>query len=458
MEWNEEQLSALVRAHRPAVRQALRTFTRDPEEIADLEQETFMRALVSLPSLREKDHFRPWVTAIARNLALGQQRTAGRERGNLRELAIRAEDREKVEIAEAGLIESALTRLPADTSRILRLYYFEGVNGKTIARQLGITAAAVRQRLSRGRNQLKEEIMDTVRSDDDLAEAIVKRLLETGKSLTERGQYQDAVDKFIEALNEISDNPLRATVQMPEDLRKAMSDAWGHVFQYHPPEEIQEPEGRQFDTLDDIMEALPQEHRGTMVGTLEDIGRILQVSPAWVYLWWKQGMPCWKHREDGIIRFTIGEVKQWLQDSDIQMPPKVDGEESYFLVKGIVYGLREGLLNPEDVEVLVDIFIHRGTMALYRRGSFSNLAQLGGGSPEETRQALRLSSDQLTDIHRQAVALRETWTPNCGYLGPYPYDRENAGKIAVELRQMKSLLQETAQILETAAASLEQVE
>lgn len=456
MDLTEEQFADLMRESRPAVRHVLRGFTKDPDELADLEQETYIRALISLPTLKDRSHFRSWVAAIARNLALERRRRAGRESQHMRELAIRAEEIAPEEIAEAALLEAALVQLPEAMAQPIRLFYFESLDAKSIARRLDLSETAARQRLSRGRAKLKEIIMDTVRREDDLSEALAQRLLQTAKSLSERGKYQAAVDKFTEAFDEFP-GPLTAWNRMPEELRKAMYDALDHTLQYSPPETIEEPEGAEYEEFEDLLASLPEGGSGDLVGTLEDMARRLQISPVWIYLWWRQGLSHWKQKEGGVIRFSLLQVKEWLSASGIEMPPKVEGADSYHLVKGIAHGLREGLLNPDDIEVVIQTFVMRPFRRLIATGTFTNLDEVGAGSPDAAQQALHRTGKQLTEVHRSANDLRNTWSLNCGFSGPYPYDRETGQQVAAQIRQMKEMLRQAEETLETAAASLEQI-
>ncbi|MEX1008149.1 MAG: RNA polymerase sigma factor [Acidimicrobiia bacterium] len=64
----------LYRAHAPGVAVAVRANIHGPETVADVVQETFLRALEQLDTLREPDHFRSWVLAIARNAAVDERR------------------------------------------------------------------------------------------------------------------------------------------------------------------------------------------------------------------------------------------------------------------------------------------------------------------------------------------------------------------------------------------------
>jgi len=115
MEWSEDQFTALMEEHRPAVRAVLRRLTAAEADLPDLEQETFVHALLSLDELTEAARFRPWVQTIARNVALGRLRSKERARRRDEEWyrEVGTQD-EAVEEAEAGLVELALQRIPQE--------------------------------------------------------------------------------------------------------------------------------------------------------------------------------------------------------------------------------------------------------------------------------------------------------------------------------------------------------
>jgi len=86
MTQTDEGLWETLTAHRASVRQVLHRFTAEAETEADLEQETFLRALLALPSLRKPESVKGWLQSIARNLALGRQRQLQRKE-NARQVA-----------------------------------------------------------------------------------------------------------------------------------------------------------------------------------------------------------------------------------------------------------------------------------------------------------------------------------------------------------------------------------
>jgi RNA polymerase sigma factor (sigma-70 family) len=131
----------------------------------DLTQETFIKAYRNLHTLKRYDSFLAWIYAIASNLCKMHVRTQSRR-----------PDKEHIEDQETEKLESpsmdsyrddmvnkslreALDSLPDIYQEVLTLYYFGGMDGKEIARFLGISHDNVKQRLVRARVQLKEEVI-----------------------------------------------------------------------------------------------------------------------------------------------------------------------------------------------------------------------------------------------------------------------------------------------------------
>ena len=310
MDWSEDQIAALLDEHRPAVRAVLRRLGRGDGELADLEQETLLRALLSIDELRAAGRFRPWIQSIARNVALGRVRSAQRARRREDEWYQETAGHGTLVIqeAEAGLVELGLREVPDADALLLRRHYLEGCGGRDLALELHITEAAARQRLRRARERLKEAIMDMVREDRDTASQLVDRMLQSTVRLTQEGRYQQAVSKLLETFNQFPGS-LTAIAKLPREVRESLRDSWGEVFQYVPP--VQEPRGADsYEELEELAAQLPETEQDGLTGTIGDISRRLEVSPAWIYRWWLEGMPH-RREEGGIIRFRLDLVRKW---------------------------------------------------------------------------------------------------------------------------------------------------
>ena len=142
--------------------------TRDVQASEDVAQEAFLNAWQHLDRLHNPDSFLPWVRQIARNLARDHLRRVGDRPldGPNAELAMamaadpgpqpmhRVLDEER-EATAAELIAA----LPEDSREALVLFYREGQSSQQVALLLGITDAAVRKRLSRARQQVRDDLL-----------------------------------------------------------------------------------------------------------------------------------------------------------------------------------------------------------------------------------------------------------------------------------------------------------
>lgn len=137
----------------------------------DLAQETFIAAWKHLRHLRERHKLKAWLCGIARNRINNCLRREGRE--PLRE----AEPLETLQEASAAeplphdhaiskeeetILWRSLERLPQTYREPLVLFYREHQSIENVAAALDLTEDAVKQRLSRGRKLLAEEVASFV--------------------------------------------------------------------------------------------------------------------------------------------------------------------------------------------------------------------------------------------------------------------------------------------------------
>jgi RNA polymerase sigma factor (sigma-70 family) len=137
----------------------------------DLAQDTFVDAWRQLANLREPEKLRPWLCGILRFKVSRLRRADGREpvrRAEALEAAeeIASADQPAADLAidreEQALMWSALARIPESYREPLILYYREGRSIEHVAAALELTEDNVKQRLSRGRKILQEEVLTFV--------------------------------------------------------------------------------------------------------------------------------------------------------------------------------------------------------------------------------------------------------------------------------------------------------
>ena len=133
----------------------------------DLAQETFITAWKHLRHLRERNKLRAWLCGIARNRINNSLRRDGREPVHSAEPLEEIHDSASIEPLphdqaigkeEEAILWRSLERIPEIYREPLVLFYREHQSVENVATALELSEDAVKQRLSRGRKLLAEEV------------------------------------------------------------------------------------------------------------------------------------------------------------------------------------------------------------------------------------------------------------------------------------------------------------
>jgi RNA polymerase sigma factor (sigma-70 family) len=126
---------------------------RVPDRADDVVAETFVvawRRLDDLPVDVE-----PWLYGVASRVVAGHWRSASRQSALVSRLVeVSVTDSEEIEVDHSGLYE-ALGRLGEGDREALLLTYWEGLVPERAAAALGISRAALNQRVHRARERLR---------------------------------------------------------------------------------------------------------------------------------------------------------------------------------------------------------------------------------------------------------------------------------------------------------------
>jgi RNA polymerase sigma factor (sigma-70 family) len=163
----------LVSETSPLVSSIALAIVRDLELSRDVTQDVFMAVWRDLKTLRNPASFLPWLRQTARNRAKTALRSLVRRRrlgdtGHLDELLPQIVDprpiatEQIVAREEAQALAEALEALPEETREILTLFYREGQSVAQVASLLELSETAVKKRLSRARECLRESVREQI--------------------------------------------------------------------------------------------------------------------------------------------------------------------------------------------------------------------------------------------------------------------------------------------------------
>jgi RNA polymerase sigma-70 factor (ECF subfamily) len=154
----------LVSRHLPRVKRLISAMLRNPAEVDDLLQESFLQAYLGLDQLRDPARFRAWVYSIAVNLARMRLRSYARrfisweEWNETDRTALDDQPSPEPLVEQQEIIHrlnQAIADLPPAEREALLLVYRDGLSHQETADRLGTSLGAVKVRVHRGRHRLQ---------------------------------------------------------------------------------------------------------------------------------------------------------------------------------------------------------------------------------------------------------------------------------------------------------------
>jgi len=145
--------------------------TSSVEKSEELAQEVFLRAWRSLSQLQDLSKFRPWLCSIARstvqNWFRDRQRDVVGRAVPLDAVADKPSEESGPEEAamiqeQRAVVSQALSEIPESLREPLILFYREQKSIQEVAAQFGLTENTARQRISRGRKLLRQQVAHMV--------------------------------------------------------------------------------------------------------------------------------------------------------------------------------------------------------------------------------------------------------------------------------------------------------
>jgi RNA polymerase sigma-70 factor, ECF subfamily len=179
------EFAELYRTHVGTVRAvAVGLVGNDPETVADVVQEVFLRALYSLDNLQDPSRLRAWLSAIARNLAMDHLRSRRRitvlDDASALDLADTAPGPGYLaELGElARRVQGCVSGLSRRDATAIALVTHFGFRAEQVAAALGLSVGAAKVVLHRARRRLRQAlVLQVMAYQPELACAELRRIL-----------------------------------------------------------------------------------------------------------------------------------------------------------------------------------------------------------------------------------------------------------------------------------------
>lgn len=167
-----EAFEQLVLKYQTAVYNLCLRMTGDPEDAADMTQESFLKAWRNLESFQGNSAFSTWLYRLASNTCLDHLRSVKRkpqlslvmedENGETQALDVPdsapSPEEQVIALDEQSRLNDALQALEEDQRQILILRAVNGLSYTEIAEALHLKEGTVKSRLARAREQLRKKL------------------------------------------------------------------------------------------------------------------------------------------------------------------------------------------------------------------------------------------------------------------------------------------------------------
>ena len=139
-------------AYGPALYRFCLLQMKNPADAEDIMQEVFLKRLYQAPEFQSPDHERRWLFRVALNQCRDEWKRSRRAELPLDEAVLISVPPEERDILEQ------VAALPEKLRTVIHLHYYEGYSLEEIASLLGVSLSAVKMRMKRGRDALRNRL------------------------------------------------------------------------------------------------------------------------------------------------------------------------------------------------------------------------------------------------------------------------------------------------------------
>ena len=159
---DREAFAVLVRRHQAELYRYARNLRIDHDVASDLVQDAFITAFTRLAQCDDPERFRFWLFRIHRNRCLDWLRDIRRRSIAIEDVSLESEDRTPHEAAAGAemrrSLQSALDSLSDDLREAFLMKHHEGRSYQEMARLADASVSAMKMRVHRARETLREAL------------------------------------------------------------------------------------------------------------------------------------------------------------------------------------------------------------------------------------------------------------------------------------------------------------
>jgi RNA polymerase sigma-70 factor (ECF subfamily) len=174
LDGDADEYRALIQRYQAPLFRVAYAMVRDSDVAADLVQDALVRAYVNLARCRERERFRSWLLTLLRNRVLDHLKEKRRKDVSLSDEAVlRRAEAPPLHAPTAGdrwalhaALERALLQLSEPLRETFVLHHVEQLPVAEVAQVLGAGESAIKMRLQRAREQLRQILEPELETED----------------------------------------------------------------------------------------------------------------------------------------------------------------------------------------------------------------------------------------------------------------------------------------------------
>ncbi|UCG30424.1 MAG: sigma-70 family RNA polymerase sigma factor [candidate division WOR-3 bacterium] len=155
---DEQAMTRLITIHKGLVFTIIMRMTNDYHTSEDLTQETFIKVFLNIKKVKSREHFRPWICTIARNIVRDYYRRTKSHATISFDQVKEFHGQWDQSTRRRVVIQDALAKLVERDRILLTLTYYQGLNLREVAEVMKMTESNVKVCIHRARKRLRRHL------------------------------------------------------------------------------------------------------------------------------------------------------------------------------------------------------------------------------------------------------------------------------------------------------------